>query len=1207
MRYQEYKNKMVRIRRVINFFYRFRFVFLGVAVVTAASITTLDLTKGNITDVSKFDEVYTYGDKITFGGEAFMSDVTFEFKEVGANEWTETVPSQVGSYEARGRSQGNHGYKYSKVSTFKIAPYEATINLADTSIDFGNDHPALTYSLLPGHTLNEKIVDVTYDDLTSRTTYARIDLTKETSIQVLDSEGRDITNNYSFTTEDKEITFNKAPLNIYFVQETSFAYTGESFSCNTVDWNRTNDTIYYDAHIEITGGISKKDIGRYDNDHGAKVVSEDGLLDYSENYDIKINDNYIEIGQAPAVTITSLPLSKTYNGQKFEQFDDPMSLIEISPSLLNGHHFKLLGFDNKDVYKAGTYTNSFTYDIVDDEENPVDRTLYKGISTSFGSITINKKPITLVSKSLETMFDNQYHSIAEFKEFENPEDGLVPGDAFDIDADGSTSKIAATPATGVDNEVKYEIKRGEEIVTDCYDITPVYGKITINQYKIKFNFTARSVVYNGLDNYYYIANDNLEVYDTEEKRQNAAVIDPETPLPTGWTYDVHLPDSYKMKYVGDFNSNKPKESDVIVHIYDNSEPAVEVTNYFSIGSDITFDFPTSTISKKSLTVTVKDYTKEYDNQTIGHDLVIDPNNGSVCVEYDGLVDGDYAKVSFNGNASENTEVSDTPYSIQLNYGVKNGLASNAKDVTDNYNITFKDNKNTIDATITKKPIVIVPGSVTKTYDDKLTFTPSAPTCKAPDGMELLGTETASIKTTTLSGNYKTSSTFVGSYKYDLDPNDVVIKIGTKDVTNDYDISIEGQGDVTIDQRKVKISATDKSTSPYKTFYDAEQHGAFTGAQSEEISIQAASGNAGIISGHSVEITNPQVVTAPGSVLHVDSSTNSADLGLVIRDSKGVDVSSNYLVSHDALDVEIVQTVITITPLSQAKVYDGFPFDDGNGVGIGEYIDYKNAKIKDKLFSVTVQSTATHDPLLEGKHVLKLRKYSQATADAAENVGKYDFDYDYTIETSSGEPVASGIYVVNLGSGTDLLTVSQAYFDISVNSGSKKYNGYSCQLPANVNNLITSSSSDVYITGYSYGPKFSERFTISAIFTTGSYDPNEMYAPGVYHCPVEIIVNDNQGGYDPSNIKITRNYGISAYDYTITKASITISTTKTFKGLSYRDWSGTLASTDSVYFGDEPLQSSWYAYTHDIYECRILRNGVTDVTDTCYNVNYSVPS
>ena len=98
----------MKIRKVIDFFYRFRFVFIGAAVAIAATVTTLDVSKGSITESSDFEISYVYGqDEITYSGSAFMGTVTYEFRRVGEQEWNEEKPRLVGQYEARGKSMGN--------------------------------------------------------------------------------------------------------------------------------------------------------------------------------------------------------------------------------------------------------------------------------------------------------------------------------------------------------------------------------------------------------------------------------------------------------------------------------------------------------------------------------------------------------------------------------------------------------------------------------------------------------------------------------------------------------------------------------------------------------------------------------------------------------------------------------------------------------------------------------------------------------------------------------------------------------------------------------------------------------------------------------------------------------------------------------------------------------------------------------------------
>ena len=336
MRYQDYKKKMLRIRKVIDVFYHLRFVFLGIAIVTAASITTLDLTKGNITEVSDFEISYTYGDEIKYSGSAFMGDVSFEFRKMGQTEkdWTEKEPHLVGIYEARAKSLGNHGYKYSKVSSFEIKPYPVDINIAVSKIDYGNKHPKLEYQLLGSDTLNDEDVVVTYADLTKNTTTASIDLD---SIKVHDKDGNDITSCYTFTTEDKEITFNKVNITVNYAASTTYSYTGES---HTNDEYTVSGKFPYPDKDELVfdGGIEVSEIGVHNNDHTAKVMT-DGVE--NENYVVKVNDNSITITKAYAVTISSKSLSKTYDGEPFEDEEFELEDLTVTPALLPGHHLKL--------------------------------------------------------------------------------------------------------------------------------------------------------------------------------------------------------------------------------------------------------------------------------------------------------------------------------------------------------------------------------------------------------------------------------------------------------------------------------------------------------------------------------------------------------------------------------------------------------------------------------------------------------------------------------------------------------------------------------------------------------------------------------------------------------------------------------------------------------------------------------------------------
>ena len=1196
---------MMKIRKVIDFFYRFRFVFIGAAVAIAATVTTLDVSKGSITESSDFEISYVYGqDEITYSGSAFMGTVTYEFRRVGEQEWNEEKPRLVGQYEARGKSMGNHGYKYTKISTFEIKPYESTINLKDISVDFGNDHPALTYNVIEGDSLNDSDIVINYDDLQERTTYARIDLS---TIKVKDKDGNDITSCYHFTTEDKEITFNKAPIRVDFKQDDTFEYTGKSYSSD--EWELKSGTLYYGAHIEYTGGISKSEIGRFDNDHAIKVLSADGSIDYTANYAIDCRDNHIQIDKAKAVTITSKSLTKTYNGQPFTEFNNPDDLITIQPNLLEGHHFKLLGFDNKDMFKAGTASNTFTYDIVDDEGNSIDRSVYNGINVVSGSLTINKQSLTITSNPYENNFRNTYYSNPTFEE---PVEGLVSGDQVVVDEENCTKQLAPTTGLGVQNVLSYVIKRGEEDVTSCYNITNVWKYITVNLEPLKFTFPARSYVYDGQSHPLYYANGNFDVYDTEEKRENAALLATGYFLPEGWTYDVRIPSSFVIKDVDNKNT-KPTANNVEVHIYDNSPTPVEVTNFYNIGQDITFDLPESTVSQKQLFVTLSDYEKTYDNTSISNNLVINPDDPDSCVVYDGLVDGDLPNVSFNGTTANPKDASDDPYTVSLVCKVKNSAGT---DVSNNYHFYYRNerdkNEPTLNATINRRDIVVYPAYTTKYYNGNNTFTPERPVCVAPDGKELIGTEMAYIKDNP-TGPYLTSDSKVDDYTYELNPDDVVIKIGTVDVTSNYNVVVLGTATVNVKSRNLYISNTKASQPGSYIFYDKEEHGAFInadGSASNEISIPqgSLSGSSGLVPGHTVEINSPLTITNPG-VLDIDSSEN---LDIRVKDENDNDVTGNYNISHSAFHMEIVQTKVTITPMYMAKTYDGYCFENSyvSSLNFGQLYNYSTTNALHNIYDVLIESD-THPGELETGHALMISKYTQDCANNATDysIGGYPYYYEYKIvDTNHGNADVTDLYAIEDNEGLNCIYVSRAEIRVNCNTGGRIYDGEVCTPPTSGQAfaLGTSNTASAYISTKSVGPKFSDRYTIYAEFSTSAYDPDLMYLVGTYSFDLTVTIADSVNGTTYSDdainsIRIIKNK--TTYDYTIDKYAIEVSSTKAnSKGMCIRKVSG-LASTDQVFFGDEPLVKGYFKYTYDLTDIRIIRNGVDDVTNTCYNITF----
>lgn len=482
MKYSSYKARMQKIRKVMDFFYRLRFVFLGIVVVITSSLLALSIAKGSITEVSTFEISYRYGEDITYSGSAFMGEVSFEFRKKGEQEWSEEKPKYVGDYEVRAKCKGNYGNKYSSVSTFSIDPIEAPITIKNNHIDYGDDHPPLTYQLLSGDRINDDY-KVNYEDLSANTTTALLDLS---TIQIFDSDNVDVTNCYTLSTEEKEVTFNKSIINIKFDDNIVKKYDGGSYTND--GWEHTSGNLYYDGEIVVDNGITATEIGTYQNQHRVRVMKDD--VDYSANYDIRYNDNSIRIDKSPAITIATNPLSKTYDGKPFA-IGERVDVVDESgltitegefnatvTGLLPIHHIEV-EFTNAEVKNAvGGIKNEISYRILDKDDNDVEDH-YENVIVSKGDMGISLRPVTFTTEDYEGIYNakeqyNKNYTITE---------GKLADDEYEVLQDNYAKRIYVGEQDNTQSfKIYHRVEDGDPIdVTANYDVSTVYGKISIGQ------------------------------------------------------------------------------------------------------------------------------------------------------------------------------------------------------------------------------------------------------------------------------------------------------------------------------------------------------------------------------------------------------------------------------------------------------------------------------------------------------------------------------------------------------------------------------------------------------------------------------------------------------------------------------------------------------------------------------------------------------
>lgn len=1252
MRYQQYKNKMMKIRKVLDFFYHLRFVFLGIIVVIVAAAITLDVSKGSITETSKFEISYKYGEKISYSGEAFMGNVSFEFRRANTNdEWSEEEPRYVGKYEARAKSLGNHGYKYSDITTFDITPIEATVAIKDDRVNFGPDFkPAITCSLLPGDTLS-KDYKVTYDSLVDESTNATVDLT---SLQVFDKDNVDVTSCYTFVTEPKLLQYNKEKLVIGFKSPEPFTYDGVTSFSGDEMIEPISGNLWYDAKLVVSGGISVKELGTHKNEHAIKVMSQDETIDYTKNYDIHIDDNSIVVNPAPSITIVSNDLDKVYDGKPFTE-DQFTYTIE---GLLPMHH-EVVTFTNTDnVNYTVNKQNTFNVSIVDDEGNDCKR-YYEDVIPTYGSINISKRTVNLQAHSLDTFtFDYKEKEVtgfdwveAEFAENEHPvlvsnSKPKTPGEH----ANEQTYKV-------VHEEIIDEVPVSYE-TTDNYVINTAPGQIVIKKLPLEFEFKKQDIDYDAKNHTYFTDNNKATI--TDETLAN---------LPAEWTYSVGLKENLQMKYYNE-DGYTADESDVDIHIYAGPIGTNEVTNYFDIDTDpaentdednydITFKFGTSHINKVPLTITIKDYDtevgpKEFDDTTLEERMDL-AHGLPLLVDHEGLQGDDDLVLDFGLGEDDfdyKTVKDVGTYDVPITYLIND---ENGDNVGFNYIPTVEKKFST--ATITKPHIAIhtPTGDATKkTYDG----TNTVPTFKTTDFVINRVTldeddnpveepwDGLDLKIAFVDANkkYEAASADAGTHSYNCTAADIKLMLDGRDIASNFDIDFYPDGTCQILKRNLNITqkANKDTKSKDYIYYDKDKHGVYNGANAE-VEVEPQSGDRGLLNTQTITFGNERTRTAVGYEAFEPEdaeTTYNQYFGTVISDELGNDVTKNYNIKYNPdtngnnspFTVRIVKKKIAITSPSVTKVFDGSPLDiyEGKNInydadGYANYLDFNNSNTsfngKTQKYTVTITGYDGKTETLNSGHILKVTNTDpDILSDTAEAAGTYDNEFDYEIVDGDGNNVEEYYDIKDEYMKYGTLKVNQLKISAYCDYNQKEYDGedidnYPGKDAQHPNPLIATDGTraqGAYISlpkNTTAAPfnknKFFANFYVKTTFTT-DVDYDDYFRARQYHFNATFQLFDKEDNVynHPSNISIT--VKSSSYNYTISSIDISI-TSKTFGTMEMRFISyGKLIEGDQLFFDyGLPTQEEWTyddkyktEWNSDFSNITIMR-GDKDVT-SCYN-------
>ncbi|MCH5148502.1 MAG: hypothetical protein J1G05_03960 [Clostridiales bacterium] len=589
--------------------------------------------------------------------------------------------------------------------------------------------------LAAGHRIAEQSAYPTLTDVGS--------IVNINSYSIYDSAGVDVSDNYVITTTYGKLAISKRKITILTATGEK-EYDGQKF------YNHNYEVITETKIVEWENHFVNNDYGIYTVAESGKNLLAISILDRSGrditdiNYEITYEYGTLTLFKRK-ITVGTGTSRKVYDG-------DPLSnsTFMVYGSLAFGH--KITPTDSVSITNAGSISNAIGFEIINSNEKV---TVNYDISTVYGTLTVEKRPISVTTGTTLYTFDGLYHSYGAYETHyygenkvglisendkltisnltERRDAGAVENKFDLVDESGNydiksvtygllvitTRSIRVimadaykeydgTPLTNLSyrtnlngSETEFGLVEGDELILDGTpsSITNVGTVRNECPYKVpNNNYVIAAVVTGELK--VYERSINVVLYDV------TAVYGEEIKYPSGTGNIVNantcrLASGEEIEVFvalenADINALNPVGKYTIIADEQrtritNASGAETTSNY-----DITYVNSTLVIEARTVTVTTKDSTKIYDGTPL-------QNNGysatGVLVGQEVYEQVPYSIINVDESGRDRTV-----------YGIRDTLSK--QDVTDNYIIIYDYGY----LWITARPITVKTASDSKVYD-----------------------------------------------------------------------------------------------------------------------------------------------------------------------------------------------------------------------------------------------------------------------------------------------------------------------------------------------------------------------------------------------------------------------------------------------------------------------------------------------------------
>ncbi len=367
------------------------------------------------------------------------------------------------------------------------APTPTLVTLTANSMTVtydGQPHDGSPYScddlgLLPGHTVES--VDYTCEPQTNVGTY---DI-KLNNAKIVDADGKDVTALYQITYNYGKLIIDPCDVTVTIKGNTgTYEYDGTEKTVEGYTLDISND-LYKAADVKRVDSQAKIRAtvpGTYQM--GLKPENfENTNLNFNVTFVVK-PDGKLTIENRP-ITITANDVTGKYDGQPHGENGYSIT----AGSLVDGHAATVTISGSKT--DAGEYEELLVPNVtkIVDAKNK-DVTGYYDISYEDGTLTINKRSVTLTSETASKVYDGTPLAKPEV---------TVTGDGF-VEGEGATYDVTGTITNVGETENKFTYTLNEGTKAGNYDITTKLGKLTIKpvaEVTVTIKGNTKTVYYNG--------------------------------------------------------------------------------------------------------------------------------------------------------------------------------------------------------------------------------------------------------------------------------------------------------------------------------------------------------------------------------------------------------------------------------------------------------------------------------------------------------------------------------------------------------------------------------------------------------------------------------------------------------------------------------------------------------------------------------------